>query len=282
VPLVGAVAWAQWSGPGAHHLWTELVVFRGASLRVLAASTSTAPVLRAHQLAGLAVRAGIVPLLTAGAVQVLRVPRAALRPVPVAAAALAVVDGVSVVLSGSFWAHYLLQTVPLCVVLAALLARPVRLTWGARPAVGSCVLSALLSLVPGQAAATVRGCDSQASGAVRVGAWLARHGQRGDTAVALYGSPDTLLGSGMALPYPYLWSLPVRTLDPGLRRLRAVLSGPEAVDWVVQVLPLHAWHLDPQRHLQRQLEQDYVAVAVVCGRRVLARRDQVLLRELPG
>ena len=37
----------------------------------------------------------------------------------------------------------------------------------------------------------------------------------------------------MSTPYPYLWSLPSRTLDPDMALLRGILAGPKAPTWIV-------------------------------------------------
>ncbi|MCW2778455.1 MAG: hypothetical protein JWN17_2180, partial [Frankiales bacterium] len=115
------------------------------------------------------------------------------------------------------------------------------------------------------------GCGSHDAGARQVARWLADHAGRDDRGVAVYGAADDLLGSGLRLPYPYLWSLPVRTLDPHLARLRATVTGPDRVEWVVVALPLDAWRLDASGALARQLHTAYRPAAVVCGRAVLHR-----------
>ena len=54
--------------------------------------------------------------------------------------------------------------------------------------------------------------------------WLATTPAPGDTATVLYGAPNILQASGLASPYPELWSLPVRVRDPQLTQLRTVLE----------------------------------------------------------
>ncbi len=271
VPVALVGAWALTVGAGVGHLYTELVAFRRASLQVLA--SSPAPVVRAHELALLAVASGIVPLLVVGTVQGLRRWRAA-RPLPVALGLLAVLDILSVVLGGSFWPHYLLQLVPLCALTAAALARPVPRPDGVRGALALGAASALLLGLTASLLPAPGRCGSGAARAEQVARWLADQRRPGDTAVTLYGSANTLYRSGMSLPYPYLWSLPVRTLDPDLQRLHETLSRGSGVDYVVLRLPLHTWGLDPDGRLERLLARDYRPAAVVCGRTVLTRRSR--------
>jgi hypothetical protein len=54
-----------------------------------------------------------------------------------------------------------------------------------------------------------------------------------DTIITIWGSPDVTRSSGLESPYPYLWSLPERTLDPQLNVLDATLQGAEAPVWFV-------------------------------------------------
>jgi hypothetical protein len=97
-----------------------------------------------------------------------------------------------------------------------------------------------------------------------VGAALARVAAPTDTAVSVFGDADVLETAGLTSPYPYLWSLPARTLDPGFRQLRAVLDGPEAPTWFVTRGPAT---LDALLHrpVGQVLTQRYHRVAQVCG-----------------
>ena len=105
--------------------------------------------------------------------------------------------------------------------------------------------------------------------------WLRTRTGPADTAVTLYGVSNALLGSGARPAYPYLWSLPVRTLDPQLHHLVDVLSGPSRATWVVRTLPLHSWGLDAERRVARQLRAAYRPVAEVCGTQILLRDGAV-------
>ena len=69
----------------------------------------------------------------------------------------------------------------------------------------------------------------------------------------------------MPSPYPQLWSLPMRTLDPHLTRLRAVLAGPRAPTWVVVWSHLNAWHIDAHGLTRLVLATHYRKVADACG-----------------
>jgi hypothetical protein len=84
----------------------------------------------------------------------------------------------------------------------------------------------------------------------------------------------------MPSPYPYLWSVAMRTSDPGQVRLRATLAGPDAPTWLVEVTGLDAWHIDQGARLRALVRDRYRVVAEICGHPVLLR--QGLTRELPA
>ena len=67
-----------------------------------------------------------------------------------------------------------------------------------------------------------------------------------DTILVLYGAPEVVRASGLDSPYPYLWSLPIRTLDPELAQMLATMRGPDAPVWIVQRGRLDP--LGPRRH----------------------------------
>jgi hypothetical protein len=93
--------------------------------------------------------------------------------------------------------------------------------------------------------------------------------------VTLYGVSSALLGTGVRPAYAYLWSLPVRTLDPHLERLLDAVSGPDRATWVVRVLPLRSWGLDDDGRVGRALGAAYRPVAEVCGTQILLRDGAV-------
>ena len=72
----------------------------------------------------------------------------------------------------------------------------------------------------------------------------------------------------MRSPYDQLWSLPMRTLDPHLARLRAVLRGPAAPTWVVAWGDLDSWNIDAHDRTRLELATHYRRVAQVCGHAV--------------
>jgi hypothetical protein len=99
---------------------------------------------------------------------------------------------------------------------------------------------------------------SPVSDDARVAAYLRARAERSDEVVVAFGHPDIVLDAGMASPYEYLWSLPVRVRDPRLALLGDVLTGPDAPRWVVVAGDsLGSWGLDPSS-TQRILARRYV------------------------
>ncbi len=284
VPLVAALVWAAWwtGSPvaGVSGLWDAVLGFRARSLGVFGARSSAAQTVRALQLAGVAVVSGIAPLLLLALL-----PRAVdafrgrvVPPVAVATAAAAAWAVPSVGLGGSCWTHYLLELelVPVTALAAAQLSGASRRLRRAGAAVVAC--TAALSLVAtAVVAASARGPATcgHGLGAQRTRDELALLAEPGDTAVLVYGGANTLVGVPVTAAYPYLWSLPVRALDPQLTALRAAVTGPDRVTWVVEGLSPGAWGLDADHRLRQALSTSYRPAAEVCGRRLMLRSDLI-------
>ena len=146
------------------------------------------------------------------------------RAVPVALAATVAFDAVSIYLGEGYWNHYLVElAVPLA--LAAGLAAE-RRPRAARVTGGLVVASAA-------AAVLVAGPHPTPGGGNALGAAIRAVSSPHDTIVTIWGRADVTQASGLRSPYPYLWSLPARTLDPHVRLLAATLAGPAAPTWFV-------------------------------------------------
>lgn len=272
VPLGLAVAWSAVWGAGPGRLWTDVYAFRAAALPVLAATPSPGDTGRTLLLLVAAAGAGVVPLLGGLAWSTWRRRSASAPSVAVLVAGL---FGAASVAGGvSAWNHYLMQLVPAAAAAAGLLASggPRSRRWSAAVVAASVVSSLTASTV---LLISHPGCGQQEVVGRRVSTVLRAHAAAGDSAVTLYGDVDALGDTGLRLPYPYLWSLPVRTLDPSLTRLTAVLTGPSRADWVVRTMPLHRWGLDADRRLERALALGYTPVAQVCGEQILHRQAQL-------
>jgi hypothetical protein len=170
------------------------------------------------------------------------------------------VEVASIAMGGSYWAHYLLQLAPMLALAVGLWAADVgRVRATAAMVVAASVAASSVILLSGAAF----GHRDQ-----RVGAWLRASSRPGDTATQLFGNADAQQASGLASPYQQLWTLPMRTLDPHLSQLRAVLRGPDAPTWVVAWGNRDPWHIDANGLTRRTLAQHYQPVADLCGHRV--------------
>jgi hypothetical protein len=173
---------------------------------------------------------------------------------------------VSILAGGSYWLHYLIQAVPVVALaaggLGATTGRVGR--WPARVLVPLTAISAVVAVVASLVAA------APAPGAT-VGRTLAASARPGDTVLSAFGDADIAYATGMTTPYPYLWSLPSRTLDPEMTLLRGILAGPKAPTWIVvrgehtqrRLTNAGAWPLIAER---------YRLVGVVCSRPIYLLR----------
>lgn len=266
-PLVGAVAWADAHG-GVSALAFAMFRFRALAGDVITDGPLHAPELRLMDLGWLALASGMALL----AAQVLFSQRPALltrSPLVWAVTVTAAMELLGVVLGASYWPHYLIGLVPMLVFATGIACRP-----GARSR------TATRWLVVAVAAVTVVTAPVSAvamhvhrSRPHLVARWLASSSEHGDTVVVAFTHANVIGESGLASPYPYSWSLPVRTLDPGLALLTHTLNdGHIAPTWVVRWNPPHSWGLDPHNHVAHALDAHYRKVAVVCGRAVWLHR----------
>lgn len=264
--VVGAtVVWAQ-QYDRLDDLWYATYGFRMDAVRVLDSGPLSAPELRLFELLGLSVAGGVL-YLTGGVLVGLR--RAVRRgyPLQVAVVTALGVELVGVALGASYWPHYLLQTVPMLALGCGLVcARTGRAAAGVRRLA---VLAAATTLVATPTLAVVEGV--QGNDATRVGDWVAASARPGDNAVVTYSHPNVLHASGLSTPYPYAWSLPVRTLDPRLTLLGGRLTGARAPTWIVEWDRFDAWELDPRGLFAAKVSRHYRVAARVCGRTVWLR-----------
>jgi len=169
-----------------------------------------------------------------------------------------VFDVVSIALGGNYWHHYLIQlVVPVAVVSGVLVARR-------QPGIRVVLVAAVVvagvawgGVVPGPATTT----------ATSVGKAVGRVAKRGDTIISARGHADITEASGLRSPYPYLWSLPARTLDPRFTGLDHVLAGPHAATWFVTSSTLRSFGA-VNRVTERLLSTRYHRVADLRGRSV--------------
>jgi hypothetical protein len=249
-------------------LWSQLVGYRIDASLVVSGTDNDRAEGRFHALLLVASLSGVLTLGCAIAVGA----RDALRDrwrgaVWVGVLAMVGMSVASMVAGGDYWRDYLLQLIPALALGVGLLA-PLRSLAGRAVQVGAvwAAAAALLAVSYGTADEPVLG---DAEGQARVGRWLGANAAHDDTAVVLWGKATVLHHAGMTSPYPFMWSLLTRTLDPDLELLADTLRGPDAPTWVVVWLAVDEWGLDADGEIRDLLDERYDEVGLPCGKEVL-------------
>jgi hypothetical protein len=271
VPVALTAGWALLAGVHLSELWYAVVGFRGEANTVIVEGPSAAPLARAERLwvSFWGTGMGLVALWFLA-----RLPRLVRRLPLVCVAVLAMLLGdlVGLALGGSFWRPYLFALVGPLALAAALAAIPaprdgrVQL-WTARIVPALCIASSVVSL-------TVWTHDWATRASPReylMGHEIGRVALDGETMTVYGGRADIQWASGMDSPYPYLWSLPMRTLDPELDDLTALLESEDAPTWFVGAVHLDTWDIDGVPGLRATLNERYVRLGTFCGGLVVHR-----------
>ncbi|WP_110240717.1 hypothetical protein [Nocardioides gilvus] len=285
VPVALTVGWAVAAGVELATLEYAVIGFRSDASAVIVAQSNAANASRIGTLLLVFAGTGMALVL----LWCLARLRIALRHVPapvVAAVVMLVVDLTVIALSGSFWRPYLFPLVaPLMVLWACVrvadlpdlrhgdsLALRASGTWRPRREVvlvALCVGSSIVSLAVWTSNNWRNGDPPRQ---YEVGRAIAEVAEADETLVVYGGRADLQWASGLDSPYEHLWSLPMRTMDPELARLRSLLAGPEAPEWFVTTVGLGAWDGIGQKALSPVLESRYVDLGVECEGVVVRRR----------
>jgi len=278
LPLGITIVWAATEGPGLGSLWYALVQFRVDASGVVASHPSPADQGRMLALGLLAFSSGLVLLVVVAGTTLWR-PLRRRDPLVVATTAMVLWEIVGIVGGGSYWPHYLVGLVPGAVLLVGnIAAGPAIARRAGVVALGFALASSVVSTGIGAGAAARAPYVPDPS--VALATWLRAAHAAGDSGVVLYGNANLLLDAGLRPGSQQLWSLPERTIDPRLDQLNADLNGPTAPTWVIQVMPLDTWGLDPEHRVMATLSLSYRQVADVCGFPVYLHRG--VHRALPA
>lgn len=262
VPLLATIAWAEAAGVRLSTLWNTVYGFRADAARVIADGTTDAPERRAWILLAIALGTGLL-LVLAGPFARLRELWRDDPPVTAATVAVVLVDVASLAAGGSFWQDYLLPLIPGAALCAALLAgRDGRTGRTMRGLVVAAIVSAVLAM---GFWLVWNATGHQEFDEVRTGEAIAGSAQPGDTLVVFGGRADLQRVSGLDSPYPYLWSLPMRTRDPEYADLTALLGSTEAPTWLVEWVDLDAWADAGVPELRRAIDEHYVEAGTTCN-----------------
>ena len=249
-------------------LWTQMVGYRVDASALVSATENDRAEGRLNALLLVASLTGFLTVACAIAVGARPAFRDRHRAaVWLGVAAMAGLSVASMVAGADFWRDYLLQPIPALALGVGLLA-PLRGLSGRAVQVGAvwAAVAALLAVGYGTSEEPVFG---SAEGQARVGRWLGANAAPDDDALVLWGKANVLHHAGMTSPYPFMWSLLTRTLDPELELLLETLRGPEAPTWVVIWSDLNDWDLDADGEVRDALQERYDEVGTVCGREVL-------------
>ncbi len=262
VATLGAVLlWAWLSGPGIGALLYATYGFRSDATHVVMDYSLNAPGQRLRALASATVLSGLLGLALVFVSSYWRWNR--LNAAALGAAAMLVSSFAGVMLGLSYWMHYLIQFVPaLALATAVLSRREGALRQVARLAVGYVLVA---SLVPTVTALASSGTSASARTDTVVDDWLAAAARRGDSLVVTYGRANVTYETGLRPAYRYLWSLPLRTLDPQLTQLVREINGPTPPVWVVEWADFNTWGLDQAGDLSAAVDGHYREVQTVCG-----------------
>jgi len=272
--LTAAGVWAMTTPPGLSGLWYAMYGFRTEATRVILEYPLDAPLSRLGLLLLAALVSGIAAILILFAVA----SRRRLRSDPVALAIMAMltVGLIGIAAGASYWAHYLVGLIPaLALAVGSLGDRSVRV----RRATSAVVALTVASALAGVALADHRIPASRPVEAA-LAQWLAASAHESDTAVITYGHASVIAEAGLRPAYRYIWSLPMRTLDPDLEVLTETLRGPTAPTWVVQYEGFNTWQMDPDGQLADTVAEHYRQVTSICGVEVFLRRG--VTRPLPA
>jgi hypothetical protein len=175
-------------------------------------------------------------------------------------------DLLGVVAGGSYWRPYLFVPIPGCALaLAALVAHDhlgLSRRQVTRPAVAFVVGSSLLSLLAWTGAWAIGVTPVE----LRTGEAIAAAARPGDRVFVYGGRADIQWATRAPSPYPHLWSLPMRTLDPGLEHLREVLTGDNPPTWFVEATYINTWSELGTLPVESSLIRKYEFVRTACDR----------------
>ena len=263
--LLLVASWTMLHGTSLSGVFDAMYPFRIEAGRVMAASNHTRANVRLWALVASWVVCGGAVIMLVG-IQALASRR--FRTTAVwALVATVLFDVVSVALGGSYWNHYLVQLVVPVAVLSGLLVA------SQRPAARTVLVAVAVAAVT---AVGVNGYGAHGKAGTSVGEAVGAVAAPQDTIVTTWGHANVTRASGLRSPYPYLWSLPARTLDPELTQLQALLASPRAPTWFVTWRGVRTWGFHGHgAAAARVLAEHYIPVAQVYGHTIYLHRGVV-------
>lgn len=255
-------------------IYYSLLEFRLDGLSALAGSAGSLPGRFAGRLLPPVILSGLIVVLVWSLAGIRRLrPR---RVLAVTLSAWGIGGAVGVLAGGSYWAHYLIQLIPFAAVTASL-ALASASARSARISVALLAACTAGGFLLGPAVLAARSTPSAA-----IGDYIHDNARPRDTAYVLYSQADVLYYSGLRDPFPYNWSLMMRTVPRAQHELRAMLSSPRRPTWIVAWEPPNSYGLDRSGRTRRLLDRHYHQVAELCGRPILLRVEAPTPRSAPS
>jgi 4-amino-4-deoxy-L-arabinose transferase-like glycosyltransferase len=243
-----------------------LIGFRLQGLSALSGSAGGLPARFADRLAMPLVGSGLALILIWSLAGIHQLRNERNLQLTIAAWGAAGVAGV--LLGGSYWSHYLIELIPMAAATAALaLSSRGRLL--ARVSALALITVAIGGALAGPDRSDARG---SASTPEEIGIAIAARAHHGDTIYVRYSQPNITYYSGLRNPYPYDWSLMLRTIPGAQHRLRALLRSPARPTWVVAWESSTAYDLDGDGTTARLINRHYRPAGEVDGVPVLLER----------
>jgi hypothetical protein len=268
LPLLGTLIWLAAGGHSVGGFVYTLFGFRIELLHTLAGSDIPLHV-RLTKLEEPTIESGLLVALVAAVSGLLQLRGD--RVLVVTFAAWLAAATVGVLGGGSYFAHYLIELIPVsCVAASVLIAR-------ARWPVGLALVGVFLWLaLPTAREAAVDVSHQQLrQSEVAVADYLRDHAKPGETDYVMYARPNVVYYAGLRHPYPYLWSLMVRAKPGAREQLVRHLGSARRPTWVVGWHAVDGWELDTDGRMSAALGRGYRLAATVCGRGIYVRTDRV-------
>lgn len=264
--LVVVGTWTAIRGASLTGVFDAMYPFRLRAAEVLATLPDQGQTHRAGIFLTTCVTSGILLLVAAFAWSMVR--RRVSGPGAWGLGALLVWATASMVLSGGFWDHYLVQAIVPVAIAGGLALGSVDLRRGVRTHLFLATVATVTVVAVALTHWALAWNARMSYRGVGAGTAIAAVAAPGDTVVSVMGDAETVEVSGLMSPYPYLWTLPAQVDDPHLTRLTALLASPDAPTWLVP------WDRSsfPEPVMQRLSDvvaAHYRTVGLVCGNPVL-------------
>ena len=270
VPILLVMAWFEVFANGARSFAYAMIGFRLDTLTAQAESPLSPSYMLVHL--GLPVLVGSGCLLLAPWAVSWLLEHRADPQLMLPLAAWLVVGFLGITGGGHYYPHYFIQPLAALAVLAgaALSASSRRVLAGVTAA--ALVLLALGNLVIGDRLKTT---DPPQEQTLAVASYLRANAHPDDTLYVMYARANLLYYARMPTPYPYAWSMMVRTVPSAEEQLRAVLKSSTArPTWIVEWHTSSEFGLDRSGETRRLIASHYVLADTVCGKSILIRDDQ--------